>query len=107
MVSNSEYRMAIHNPNKSPTKQYPLITQEDNLFVIDSGSAIARYLYLTYCKKPTIATTGQPDARIVNLPDDAIEKILMRTVILLFNRSEDSRTQTTFQLEESFRKVFK
>jgi hypothetical protein len=62
---------------------------------------------LTYCKKPTFATTGQPGTRIVNLPDDSIEKILKITVTNLFNKTADERTQSSYQLQETYQKVFK
>jgi hypothetical protein len=103
----AEYITALNDPNKKPTKQYPIILQEANLFQIDAGGVKPSFMAIKYCKKPTIATTGQPTLRIVNLPDDAIEEILLSTVTSLFNSTADQRVQSNYQLEEAFRKVFK
>lgn len=107
LMRQAEYQMARLNPNKKPTKDYPLILQEASNFQIDSGSTAPKTLRLTYCKKPSFATTGEPGTRIVNLPDDAIEEILKITVTNLFNTTADQRTQSSYQLQENYRKVFK
>ena len=106
-ISQAEYQTAKINPNKKPTKHYPLLLQSASQFQIDSGDSIPKMLRLTYCKKPTFGTTGTPEQRIVNLPDDAIEKILLDVVTSLFASTGDERTQTNNQLEESFRKIYK
>lgn len=103
----AEYNSAVRNPNKAPSKDYPIILNYDSLFQIDSGDAAPLVLSLTYCTKPKFATTGQPTIRIVNLPDTAIEKILKITVTNLFNKTGDQRTQSSYQLQEAYRKVFK
>lgn len=103
----AEYQISKRNPNTMPTKDYPIIIQFDSLFQIDSGNTVPTILSLTYCKKPSFATTGQPTIRIVNLPDTAIEKILKITVTGLFNKTGDQRTQSNYQLQETYRKVFK
>lgn len=108
LMRHSEYETAKMNPNRKPTKMYPIIVQESSQFRIDSGPGVIPSVFkLTYCKKPTYATTGEPNTRIVNLPDDAIEKILLKTAKLMFNKTGDERTGTTYQLEEAFRKVFR
>lgn len=107
LLRQGEYIQSLNNPNKKPTKKYPLITQEASQWHIDCGPGVVPDIFkLTFCKKPTYATTGQPTTRIVNLPDDAIEKILLKTTKLLFNKTNDSRQQGAYQLEETFRKVF-
>jgi hypothetical protein len=107
LIRKGEEVNALNNPNKQPTRMYPLITQEASQFHINCGTSAPAKLRLTYCKKPTYATTGQPGVRIVNLPDDAIEKILLKTVKLLFHKTDDTRQQGAYQLEETYRKTFK
>ena len=106
-IAQSEYRVALRNPNKSANKQYPLILQEASQFQIDCGEAIASTFRLTYCKKPTFGTTSTPDGRIINLPDDAIEKILLDVVTSLFVNTGDERSKSSYEVEESFRKIFR
>jgi hypothetical protein len=103
----AELATTKRNPNTAPNKQFPIILQYEGYFEIDSGSTVPTKLKLTYCKKPTFATTGQPGTRIVNLPDDSIEKILKITVTNLFNKTADERTQSSYQLQETYQKVFK
>lgn len=107
LMKHGEYITALNNPNKQPTKNYPIILQYSSLFQINSGSTIPVQLSLTYAKKPNFATTGQPNTRIVNLPDDAIEKILKVTVTNLFNKTADERTPMSEKLQEGYRKVFR
>lgn len=107
LLRHAEYHLARNNTNKKPTKQYPIILQENNLFQIDSGTSVPGTLKIMYCKKPTFATTGQPNTRIINLPDDAIEAILWTTITNLFNKTDDKRIQSTHELEEAFRKIFR
>lgn len=107
LIRQAEYGISRLNPNRTPTKMYPLVLQFDSYFQIDSGIDIPLIFKLTYCKKPTFATTGQLSTRIVNLPDDSIEEILKITVTGLFNKTADERTQSSYQLEETYRKVFK
>lgn len=107
LMKHGEYIAALNNPNKQPTKKYPAILQFNSLFQIDAGSAIPLKLNLTYAKKPNFATTGQNNTRIVNLPNDAIEKILKVTVTNLFRKTGDERTQMSAALQEGYRKVFR
>lgn len=107
MIRHAEVVHYQNNPNRRPTKSYPIIVQLESLFQIDSGSAVPEYLRLTYAKKPSFATIGQPTTRIVNLPDDALEKVLKTTVTNLFGKTADERTQMSYQLQESYRKVFR
>lgn len=103
----SEYRISLNDPNKKPDKNYPIILQEDSLFYIDCGNAIPDKMPLTYCKQPTFATTGNKEQRIINLEDDAIEKIILSTVTRLFNSTGDQRSQSNYQLQEAFKKILK
>ena len=107
LIRHAEYSSAKLNPNKQPNKQYPLILQFASTFQIDAGATVPVTFRLTYAKKPTFATTGQPGTRIVNLPDDAIEEILKITVTNLFGKTADERQQPSYQLQEAYRKVFK
>lgn len=102
-----EYEVSKLNPNTKPTKMYPTLLQEENNFQIDCGDAVPFEIFLTYGKKPTFGTTGTPTARIVNLPDDAIEKILKITTKNLFQKTGDQRQQIAVQDTEAYRKIFK
>jgi len=107
VMRQAEYTTAVLNPNRKPTKLYPIILQENNLFQVDAGGEVPEAMDIRYCKKPSFATTGQPNTRIVNLPDEAIENILLITVTRLFASTGDQRSQSNFQLEEAFNKTFK
>ena len=107
LIRHAEYVHAQNDPNRQPTKKYPLILQFASTFQIDAGADITEKMQLTYCKKPSFATTGEPGTRIVNLPNDAIEKILKITVTNLFNKTGDERTRSSYELQEAYRKVFK
>lgn len=101
------YNIAKRNPNREPNKRYPLVLQESGYFHIDSGTDVPSEFKIMYCKKPTFATTGDQSARIVNLPDDVIENILLDTVTRLFSKTADERQQPSYKLEDVFRKAFK
>ena len=112
LLRQAEYHSARNNPHKEPTKQYPIILQESNLFQVNFGPPFSfvttgNIFSLTYCKKPTFATTGESTTRIVNMSDEAIEKILYKTVMNLFNKTGDQRIETTAKLEESYRNLFR
>lgn len=104
MKRQAEYPTASLNPNTRPTKHYPIILQENNLLQIDCGKdATPVSIPIKYCKKPSFATSGQPDVRIVNLPDESIEAIILSTVTSLFGRTADQRVQIQNQFEKMFR----
>lgn len=107
LIRHAEYSTYKGNPNKQPTKLYPLIMQFADVFQIDAGGEVPTIMKIVYCKKPSFATTNDLNTRIVNLPDDAIEKILKVTVTNLFNKTADERTQSSYQLQETYRRVFK
>lgn len=107
LLTHAQYNLYKNNPNRKPTKRYPIILIEDNLFEIDSGNEVPEKLKLRYAKKPIFATTGEPNKRIVNLPNDAIEKILLITIKSLFNKTGDQRIQYTDKIENTYRKIFK
>jgi len=109
VLRQGEYKIAHNNPNRTPTKLYPLITQESNLYQIDIGEndVVPQYMKLIYCKQPNFATVSNTNVRAVNLPDEAIEKIILSTVTRLFNSTGDQRSQSNYQLQEAFRKFNK
>jgi hypothetical protein len=107
LIRQAQYALAKNNPSREPTKDYPLILQEASSFQIDSGVTVPVKFRLTYAKNPTFATTNNLNSRIVNLSNEAIEKILKITVTNLFNKTGDQRAQSSYQLQESYRKVFK
>jgi hypothetical protein len=100
----AEYSTASNNPYKRGSKQYPIILQENSLFQIDAGPGIPVSMVIKYCKKPSIAKTNQKTTRIINLPDEAIDKIILDTITRLFNRTGDQRTQSNLILEDAFKK---
>lgn len=107
MMKNSQYMIMRNDPNNKPNKFYPIAVQLNSIWKIYSGSVNTPTGFnIVYCKKPTFATVYETATRIVNLSDEAIEKILMMTVTRLFNSTADQREQTNYQLQEAFRKVF-
>lgn len=106
--SHSSYIANKNNPYKKPTKEYPVISQLENLFQIDCGQqAIPMVMKTVYCKKPTFATVGNTAQRIVNLNDDAIEEIILKTVIGLFQKTGDERFQSSAYIEQSYAQLMK
>lgn len=106
MVKHAEYQLNKRNPNRQPTKNYPAVLQHESTFEIDAGPAVPVTLRLTYCAKPLFARTDQSTTRIVNLPDDVIDKILKKTVTALFNTTADPRFQSSKILEDEYQKIF-
>lgn len=107
VLKHAQKNVYRNDPTRKAEKDYPIILQYGSFFEIDSGSTVPKFFDLTYCKKPVFATTGEPGKRIVNLPDDAIEEVLKITVTGLFNKTADERQQSSYQLQESYRKVFR
>lgn len=103
-IRQAEYSVNSNNPYRRGTKQYPIILQENNLFQIDSGVAVPESMKLVYAKKPSIARTNEKTKRIINLPDEAIDKIILDTVTRLFNKTGDQRIQSNLHLEDVFKK---
>ena len=99
----AEYGTSSNSPYKRGSKYYPIILQENNLFQIDAGPGVPETMPIKFCKKPSIAKAHQKTTRIINLPDEAIDKIILDTVTRLFNRTADQRTQTNYQLEQTFK----
>lgn len=106
MKSHTQHIMQLNNPNRNPTKQYPTITQEADLFAIYCGTGNPKLFKMVICKKPKIATTGEPNKRIVNLPNAAIEKIMLSVCTRLLNKTGDERSQSSYAIQEAFRKTF-
>jgi len=107
VMKNSQYIAMRNDPNNKPNTFYPIIVQMANTWKIYSGSVnVPTKFAIVYCKKPSFAPIDQPNTRIVNLSDEAIEKIILATVTKLFNITADQRTQSNYQFQEAFRKVF-
>lgn len=102
-----ERYVSANNPNRKPHKYYPTILREEGIFRILCGTAVPATMKIKYCKKPTIAKSNQQDLRIINLNDSAIEEILLKTVTRLFHITSDEREQSSYQLQEAFKQVFK
>tara|TARA_R110000851_G_scaffold152172_1_gene293722 strand:+ start:26 stop:676 length:651 start_codon:yes stop_codon:yes gene_type:complete len=108
LIKHAEYETAKLNPNKKPSRYYPLILQYASTFQISAGpDAIPSSLKITYCKKPSFADVSNPQIRIVNLPDDSIDNILKKTVVELFNKTADPRFASSDKLEKEYQKIFK
>lgn len=105
LKTQSQYTTAVLNPNQRPTKHYPIILQENGLFQIDCGTTVAAFMKIFYCKKPSFAKVTEPERRIVNLPDESIENIILSTVMGLYGKTADERVQIGNQFEQMFRKV--
>ena len=106
LLRQSEKKHALNNPSEKPNKKYPIITQENELWEVDSGSTVPAFLKIYYGKKPSIASTNELTKRIINLPDDVIEKILLNTLKLLYGFTADERTALYDKFEKEYRKVF-
>jgi len=108
VMKNSQYeRMKIDSNNK-PNRFYPIVVQQNSIWKIDSGSELTpTFFKIVYCKLPSFADVLEVNVRIVNLSDEAIEKILLMVVTSLFSGTADQRVQSQYQIQEAFRKVFK
>lgn len=71
------------NPFKKPTEEYPEVQRMGSLFYVNVGNEadLNKYKFcrLVYIKKPTFGNIENDDDRIINLPDDSIEKIYLKT----------------------------
>lgn len=104
----AEYINSLLNPNTRPTKYYPIILQENNMWQIDPGkNAVPTNMIIKYFKKPKFAKVSELDKRIVNLPDEMIEKITLATVKNMYGRTADQRVQVADAFEKTFRTVQK
>lgn len=96
------------NPYKKPTKEYPIITQYENYFQVQSGIPSTNTvqpdkLILVYAFYPTI-NQGTSDILCPQI-SKTIQELLFKRVAntFLLNR-EDPRAPGTIQYAESFRK---
>lgn len=109
LVRHGEAIVSALNPNTQPTKQYPLITQYSSYLEVVAGvdTVNIEKAHLVYCKKPVFAIIGENNNndKIVDLPNDVIEKILKKTVMNLFNKTADERSQSSFQLDQAYRTI--
>lgn len=95
------------NPLKKPDRSYPLVTQFDSYFSVDTGLRsgdiiVPEKLLLVYLKKPNFGK--QQTAAVVDLPDDVCEHLFAMTANSLLNGIGDERTATDFQIENTYRK---
>jgi hypothetical protein len=103
-MKQAEYKTSSNSPYRRGSRQYPIILQENNMFQIDAGPAVPSKMKIKFAKKPRIAKTNEKTRRIINLPDEAIDKILLDTVTRLFNRTGDQRIKSNLHLEDAFKK---
>jgi len=91
------------DPHNRATPEYPLNTQHIDIVEINSGvKEKAIGAYLTFLKKPDFAKPGESNKRIVDLPDDVIDDLILKTVDTLLGIVGDPRKQISYQKERSF-----
>lgn len=96
---------AFHrDPFREPTAEYPIVTRTSNLFSIYVGNDSTNYTsaIITYVKKPEFASLEQETKRIVDLPDSAIEQILLKTSNYLRFGVDDENATNNFQFNSQF-----
>jgi hypothetical protein len=82
------------DPFNKPTLEYPHVYQYENFINIQTNDVEeAIEVLILYIKKPVFANLNEPQVRIVNLPDNVIEKIIEITVKQLFASTADQRVQ--------------
>lgn len=107
LMKNSQYEAMKLDANNRPNKFYPIIVQSNSIWKVYSGSVdTPNKLKIVYCKLPSFAEINQLNTRIINLSDEAVEKIIYMTCTKLFNVTADQRTESNYKLQEAFRKVF-
>lgn len=115
ITKHGEIDSNLVNPYKKPSRNYPLVIQLESSFKVYTSSTPApTFLKLSYVKTPSIVqpvsgTYGPTElaTRIVDLPDDAILKIMQSVVTDYYINTGDPRGNGAYQLQESFRKVFR
>jgi hypothetical protein len=107
LMKNAQYMAMRNDPNNEPDPFYPIIVQQFSTWKIYVGSSLTPFQFrIVYCKKPTFAPLENDETRIVNLSDEAIEKIILSSITKMFNSTADTRIQSSYQIQEAFRKVF-
>lgn len=106
-IRHGEEDHVYSNPNKRPTKDYPLIKELSNVFRVVTnlpvnGTLQASKLICVYVKHPTFGSSG-PD-KIVDLPIDVVYLLTQRTANSFMETKGDARVGTSIQYRELFRK---
>lgn len=94
------------DPFRIATAEYPNVLREANMFKIDVGADTTTYYkaLLHYIKNPAFAVIANPDERIVNLSNIAIEKICLNTADSLRLTTGDATSTPNIQYNSSFGK---
>lgn len=94
------------DPFREPTPFYPTILRNSNIFEVNVGNDTDTYLnaLVTFLKKPTFGNINVDTDRIVNLPDIAIEQIMMKTAEALRFTSGDETASSIYQFDQTFGK---
>lgn len=96
------------DPDTKATAVYPTLVQYDNVLrIISPGSPT--HVTGFFVKKPTF---GPSDIHLddleneiaVNLPDNAVDKIIKNIINDIFTSTGDERAQGQFQIKETYRK---
>lgn len=100
-------RMAYErSPHRKPTPFYPHIYRNSNIFEVNVGvdTDVYQNAKITFLKKPTFGNISVDTDRIVNLPDMAIEQILLRTANSLRFTTADETASSVYQFDQTFGK---
>lgn len=102
-----EHNANMVNPNKRPSKQYPLIQQFSDYYNVHTNippldAVQPETLVLMYIKYPTFGEAQA--APVVNLPDTVCELLFSATAAALMNNVGEPRGQVNFQIDQTFRK---
>ena len=96
----------IRDPFRTPIPEEPHITRRANFFEINVGTNNENYTKATlaYIKKPTFGDINNDNAIIVNLPDIAIEKIMLKTAASLRFTTADESANDIYLFDRTFGK---
>lgn len=96
----------IRDPFRRPIPSEPHITRRSNFFEINVGPNSDNYTkaMLSYIKKPTFGNINNLNEIIVNLPDLAIEKIMLKTAASLRFTTSDESANDIYLFDRTFGK---
>lgn len=94
------------DPFRKPIPEEPHITRRSNFFEINVGTNNQNFnkALLAYIKKPTFGNVGSLNDNIVNLPDLAIEKIMLKTAASLRFTTADESANDIYVFDRTFGK---
>ena len=94
------------DPHNRPTRDYPLITQHSDYVTIDSGyTEKAEACYITFIKHPIFAGLTETTKKIVDFPENVIDKIIEKVCFELISSKGDERSEISHTKSEAFGKA--